>query len=117
MWRRCNSSDEILFLSRAIEFTGNHTQYGNAMRNVIDAWPITCRQNLSDLNLNRRAFIGHAACSLEFNCPEYITRMAWAELTDLQRLLANKEADITIQIWMEKQKPSKFTPNLFYAKN
>lgn len=117
MWRKCSSHEEREFLSKAISFTGNHIEYGMAMRRVIKEWPVACYQNLTDLNLNRRAFIGHAACCLEFGCPEYITRMAWAELTDTQRLLANKEADIAIQLWFENQIPNTFTPNLFYAKN
>lgn len=98
MWNVCKY-DEKRFLNKAIEFTGNDLLYGKAMLRVIIEWPLTCLHNLSNLGINRKAFIGHAACSLEFDCPENITRMAWGYLTDEQRLKANQRADEAISQW------------------
>lgn len=103
MWRKVNPVEEQQFLERAIIFTSNHILYGNAMLRVINEWPKTCLHNLSDLSINRRAFIGHAACSLEINCPEYITRMAWHYLTTSQQDKANAKADFAILQWEKKQ--------------
>ncbi len=98
MWR-VSKNDIELFLDKAIEFTGNDELYGKAMLRVIVEWPLTCLHNLSNIGINRRAFVGHAACSLEFNCPEIITRMAWSRLTDEQRIKANHKADLAIAQW------------------
>jgi len=89
------------FLRRAIEFTGNHTLYGSYMMRVVKGWPISCENALTDNTLNKRAWIGHAACSLYMRCPEDITRKAWAFLTNEQQLLANKEARRAIQEWAD----------------
>lgn len=98
MWN-VSKYDEKIYLQKAIEFTGNDSLYGSAMLRVINEWPLTCLHNLSNLGINRKAFIGHAACSLEFDCPESITRMAWGFLTDEQRLKANQKADEAILKW------------------
>ncbi len=87
------------FLQRAIEFTSDHQRYGEFMRRVIREWPVSCENALTDSSLNKRAWVGHAACALAFRCPEYIVREAWGHITDEQQFLANKEADRAINEW------------------
>lgn len=105
MWGEVKNKKKIL--QRAIEFTGNHTLYGSYMFKVIKEWPISCENALTDYRLNRRAWIGHAACALAIKCPEDITREAWSKLSDEQRLLANKEADRAIAEWEHSYAQSK----------
>ncbi len=97
MWGDVNNRKE--YLDRAIEFTGNHKLYGEHMRRVVLEWKFSCENALTDEALNKRAWVGHAACAMAIGCPEDITRKAWSKLTDEQRLLANKEATRAIQIW------------------
>jgi len=99
MWRKVSKSEELEFLPKAIEFTGDHVLYGSFMRRVIVEWPIGCEQNLTDLMINRKAWVGHAATCLAIRCPEYITRAAWGHLTDEQRSLANRQAQNAIDEW------------------
>lgn len=89
------------FLSKAINFTGDHVLYGNYMRRVIAGWPISCENALTDPHINQKAWIGHAACALAIQCPENITRRAWKELTGEQQYLANQEAIRAIQSWKD----------------
>ena len=91
-----NRSD---WLKKAISFTSDHIQYGMYMRRVATEWPISCENALTDPSINKKAWIGHAACALAFNCPEDVVREAWGNLTDEQRLLANREADRAILLW------------------
>ncbi len=86
----------------AISFTGNHKKYGNAMKKVIKKWPYTMLNSLTNPSINKRAFLGHCAASYAIKCPEYVTRLAWGELTDKQRYLADKVAQETIDEWREK---------------
>jgi hypothetical protein len=102
MWRKLERKEEDAFFTKAIEFTGNDELYGHWMLEVTKQWPISCENNLTDQSKNQRAWIGHAACSFGFNCPEYITRRAWWELTENQRILANNRADYAISIWTKK---------------
>jgi hypothetical protein len=99
MWQKLERKEEYVFFTKAIDFTGNDELYGHWMLEVIKQWPISCENNLTDMARNHKAWIGHAACSLAFNCPEYITRKAWWELSDNQKELANKRADYAIAIW------------------
>jgi len=104
MWRKESKQYEADKLQEIIEFTGNHILYGSAMVRVINEWPISCENNLSNLSLNRKAWLGHAACCIEKSYPEYLVRQAWQLLTEEQRILANKEAHKTIKLWEQKQK-------------
>jgi len=97
MWNRVSKSKESKMLPIAIEFTGNAQKYGAAMIRVINEWPVTCEHNLTDNIQNRRAFLGHCAVCLELGIPEYITRLAWHELTQKQQDEANAMADSAIE--------------------
>jgi len=95
------------FLARSIEFTGDHELYGSFMRRVISEWPISCENALTDYRINRKAWLGHAACALAFQCPEDITREAWGYLSNEQRALANRQAATTIGEWERAYAKSK----------
>jgi hypothetical protein len=97
MWGTVENKKE--WVQRAIEFTGNHNLYGSYMMRVIQEWPISCENALTDSSLNRRAWVGHAAVALALQCPEDIVREAWKHLSYEQQLLANKEADGAIAAW------------------
>jgi len=92
-------SEEKEWLEKAILFTGSHKLYGSFMMRVISEWPISCENALTDYNINRRAWVGHAACALGIGCPEHITRKAWRFLSYEQQYLANEEASRAIRAW------------------
>lgn len=100
-------SDKAAFLEKAIKFTGDHILYGRYMMRVINEWPISCENALTDYSLNRKAWIGHAACALAFKCPENIVRKAWKELTYEQQSLANRQAIAAIGKWEENYRKGK----------
>jgi hypothetical protein len=102
MWRTVSRDEEERVLPLAIEFTGNCELYGAAMIRVVHEWPISCEHNLTNLSINRRAWIGHAACCLEFGWPEYLVRQAWHTLTKDQQDKANRKASEAIRLF-EKQ--------------
>lgn len=95
------------WVKAAIDFTGDHKRYGRFMMRVIDEWPISCENALTDPSLNQKAWIGHAACALALECPEDITREAWGRLTDEQQLLANQKAQHAIDAWKMRYAASK----------
>lgn len=103
MWRKIEKHEEEEYLKIAVEFTGNHVLYGEAMLNVVNDWKYSCENFLTNKGINRRAWIGHAACSLAKNLPEYIVRQAWGMLTEQQRYLANLAADRAISVFESKR--------------
>jgi hypothetical protein len=107
MWRKVSVHEETLFLEQAIIFTGDAELYGKYMMHAINKWPISCEHNLTCVGMNRQAFIGHAATCIAIECPEYITRLAWHQLTEDQQNKANEKADIAIKIWEESYAKNK----------
>lgn len=99
MWRKVAKNEEESLFPLAVEFTGDAERYGEWMRKVIEEWPVACEHNLTDLSLNRKAWVGHAATQMAINCPEYITRAAWANLSERQRIDANRQAQHAIDLW------------------
>jgi len=104
MWRKETKEYDRDMLLPAINFIGDHVKFGRAMIRVVNEWKISCEHNLSNLNVNRRAWIGQAACCLELGLPEYLVREAWKTLTYNQRSLADKRADIAIKTWESNYK-------------
>jgi hypothetical protein len=101
MWGEVDNREK--FIALAIKFTGDHKRYGSYMKRVVREWPVSCENALTDHALNKKAWIGHAACALALGCPEDITREAWGHLTDEQRILANQEAGRAIRMWEQSQ--------------
>lgn len=99
MYSTLSGDEKKSYLQKAVEFTGNAELYGSWMLKVIEAWPISCEQNLTDTGMNRRAWVGHAAVCLAIGCPEDITREAWGSLTKEQQDEANAKADFAIVQW------------------
>jgi hypothetical protein len=101
MWRDVNKTEKDEFISCAVEFMNNTTNFGNYMLQTVDQWPISSAQNLSNTGMNRRAWLGQAACCVAFNCPESAVRQAWNMLDAQKQTAANTEADIAIMYWEE----------------
>jgi hypothetical protein len=99
MWAKVALSKERELLPLAVEFTGNADLYGSYMVRVTNEWQVSCEHNLTDKSLNKKAWIGHAACALAHGLPEYIVRKAWGMLTEKQRIDANLKAENAILIW------------------
>jgi hypothetical protein len=104
MWRKETVGYEQINFESIIEFTGNHEAYGAAMLEVIEHWQISCEDKLTNLSINRKAWLGHAACCYKHGYPEYLVRKAWGTLTENQRELANKKAEEAIKLWEQKQR-------------
>lgn len=103
MWRKLTKEEELIMLPEVIKFTGDYKAYGSAMFEVINHWKYSCEHNLTDLSMNRKAWLGHAACCFKYGYPEYLVREAWNTLNTKQQSLANKMADEAIKEWELKQ--------------
>jgi hypothetical protein len=70
-----------------------------AMQTATDQWPNAALHQLSNPDLNRRAWLGQAACMINNLVPANATKVAWSRLTDAQRRDANHAADLVIYAW------------------
>ena len=101
MWNEIAINKREAMFQSTVEFMKQTNKFGNYMLQVVDQWPISCAQNLSNSGMNRRAWIGQAACCLAFGCPEHLVRQAWNVITEEHQKAANTEADIAIMYWEE----------------
>ena len=97
MWGDVQNRQE--WLQKAIEFTGDHVLYGSWMRKVAESWKYSCEHNLTKTDINKKAWIGHAAVAMAIQCPEDIVREAWGYLTKQQQDMANMVAQEAIDYW------------------
>lgn len=73
-----------------------------SMTFVSQNWKISAEHNLSNTNRNRQAWLGQAACCFSHGAPEYITKLAWNNLTEKEQKIANDVADDVIKDWEQK---------------
>jgi hypothetical protein len=99
MFRESARSGDDAIQSSAAALLGDHFKLKQAMLKVIDNWPIASEENLSNVQQNRQAWLGWAACSLSCNAPDIVTRRAWGTLTLGQQDRANAVADEVILEW------------------
>jgi hypothetical protein len=100
MWIPTTKQEIETQLNNAILFTSNHVEYGKAMKIVSEKWRFGMEHHLTDTAINKKAYIGHAACNYKFGWSEGLVRMAWGHLTDEQRDKANAEAEKYINFWI-----------------
>lgn len=113
MWKSVFGEERERLIKEAVKFTGNAELYGVFMMRVANEWKYSCEHNLT-AEINRQAWIGHAACCLAIACPEDITRIAWHQLTQEQQNKANKKADEAIEYWEKKCQRNTSQPTFFH---
>jgi len=70
-----------------------------AMTRAIRLWPNSCDYNLSHMNKNRLAWLGHAGCFVSVGSREDATREAWHTLSITEQEAANRAAEAVISNW------------------
>jgi hypothetical protein len=91
---------------RAAEILGDPILCERAMRQVVTEWRFACEFNLSNAEINRRAWLGQAACSCYGGVHEDETREAWGLLSNEQRVQANNIATKIIKQWLTENDPA-----------
>lgn len=106
MWLAVTSDMVKSQLQNVINFISDHILFGKAMNRVITEWLNTCQNHLSDVSINRRSWLGQAACCIECGWCEGLVRMAWVLIDSNKQEAANKQADIYLSKW-DKEKINK----------
>jgi hypothetical protein len=74
------------------------------MRLIIAYWPISCEQNLSNLSMNRVAWLGQAACCYYGGVPSKATMYCWKFLNEKTQRRSDNVAKKIIKEWEQKMK-------------
>ena len=88
---------------KAVKILGTPNICRQAMQKVINEWKISTEYNLSNAEVNRKAWLGQAACCCYAGIHEDETREAWGIMTELQRVEANKIAAELINAWVTER--------------
>lgn len=87
-------------VAAAAKILGTPNICREAMEKVIAEWKIATEYNLSNAGINRKAWLGQAACSCYAGIHEDETREAWGIMTEQQRIEANRIAASIIKAWL-----------------
>lgn len=110
MWH--SPGDVLGEMARSARILRNQAAFLTAAREMLRAWPNSAEQNLTDMSLNRRAWVGQATCCHHAGVPERATRLAWWTLTAAEQAAANQTADLAMAEWqMERGEAER--PGLF----
>lgn len=71
---------------------------------VLSRWKYSCEHNLTNLSLNRIAYLGQAACCFYSGVPNLTTMYAWKLLDEGVKERSDKIAAKNILIWEQNQK-------------
>lgn len=110
---QCGMYDELkdgrdCRIELAQKLLGNPTVCEKFMREVVKRWKVSCEQVFTNLSINRRAWLGQAACCLYAGVKEDETRAAWWKLTEEERITANSIADKVISDYENERLQSLF---------
>lgn len=104
MYKDANIIDKDIHVFKSINLLKDTQMFYDVCVKLIIEWPYSSEENLTNLSKNRRAWLGAAACSFNHKCPEYLTRVAWSLLNELDKQKANIVADKVIKEYEAKNK-------------
>lgn len=100
-------------VKQAAHILGTPSLCKKAMEKVISEWQIATEYNLSNAEINRKAWLGQAACSCYAGIHEDETREAWGIMTEPQRIEANRIAASIIRKWL-RDKEREEVPQMMF---
>jgi hypothetical protein len=80
----------------------NESRCFDSMNRVITQWPYSSVQNLTNLSINRRAWLGQASCLLEVQSNHIQTINGWNLMPQKHQAMANYIADQIIHLFEMK---------------
>lgn len=104
MWQA--PPDMTAAMEQAAHILGDPAVFAAAARAMLQEWTHAAEQNLTDMQQNRRSWVGQAACCHLAGVPESATRLAWWTLTADEQRAANEVADQAIAEWERDRESS-----------
>jgi hypothetical protein len=92
------------YIDGIIRMFNSESETRKNMLRVINEWVYSCQHNLTNLSLNRIAYIGQGATCLYCGAPSTITMEAWSLLTKEVQMRSDKIALEVIEEWETKNK-------------
>jgi hypothetical protein len=104
--------EELDKFKRDVQYVFSSTDItSHYMQSVINRWSISSQQNLSNLNMNRVAWIGQAACCIYSGVPSKATMRVWKMLDVKDQLRSDNVAIKIIRQWEQDVRLSDISRN------
>lgn len=94
--------DKKEMINKVVEMFTDSELTEICMRKVAKEWVFSCEHNLTNLNMNRIAYLGQAACCVFASVPCSVTMEAWNLVPEEKRKIADSIADKIIKEWEVK---------------
>lgn len=98
----CSGSKKSEYISGILEMFNSEHLTQQYMQKVIDEWEYSCQHNLSNISLNRIAYIGQSACCIYCGAPSTVTMEAWSLLSKEIQDRSDKIANQILNNWLNK---------------
>lgn len=102
MWAITPSPQRSALMDAAEVLMANPDAFRAACVRASLEWPISTSVALTTPGLNKKAWLGHAACYLATGSTEDVTRLAWHRLDEDEQRSANVAADEAIVLWSRR---------------
>ena len=99
MWRTIPLNERERHIAMSADLMKNPDAFEAACRKAVTEWPNSSEAALTTPSMNHQAWIGHAACAINHNAPEDLTRLGWRTLSQQEQDAANLAADSAIAYW------------------
>lgn len=76
-------------------------KFESALKIIIKDWKYSCEHNLTNVAMNRIAYLGQAACALVHKVPHSVSMGGYNLLTDDQKQKADAMAKKYLDLWTE----------------
>lgn len=104
MYKTENIENKDTLIKYCISLFSSETEFYDSALEMVLNWNYASDVNLTNVSINRRAWIGRATCNYLYGSPEIITRIAWNETEVINQKKSNNIADKVIRIYEEKNK-------------
>lgn len=94
-----SGKEKEVLLKQVVSFFENSKLVEQYMNKAIEQWVYSCEHNLSNLSMNRIAYLGQAAACIYCAAPSILTMQAWSLVSNESQNKANEIASQVINKW------------------
>lgn len=102
MWVKISGEPYHSYATKAANLMRDPEAFKAAMGTAVKQWPVSAEHNLTAIECNRRAWLGHAGCFFGVGSPEEPTRIGWHQLSSVEQFEADRVAQEVIEAWEEE---------------
>lgn len=101
MYSDCSVSEYEKAVKLSMDLLSNNSVFKSSIKKMFEKWVKSTKENLTNNDINKRAWVGQATCCFNHSSNEKATREAWGLLNEKTRDMANNVAEECINEWIK----------------